>query len=42
MKVSLYVREQGTRKITKANKKYYEPGTVFVLRYGSTWETSAR
>jgi hypothetical protein len=39
MKVSLYVRESGTRKYTKANKKYYEPGTVFVLRYGSTWET---
>lgn len=39
MKVSLYVRESGTRKYTKANKKYYKPGTVFVLRYGSTWET---
>lgn len=39
MKVSLYVRESGTRKYTKANKKYYAPGTVFVLRYGSTWET---
>lgn len=39
MKVSLYIRESGTRKYRKASKKFYEPGTIFVLRYGSTWET---
>jgi integrase len=38
-KVSLYVREHSSRKYRKANKRFYEPGTVFVLRYGSTWET---
>ena len=37
-KVSPYVREHSRRKYHKANKKFYEPGTVFVLRYGSTWE----
>ena len=39
MKVTLYIRQGGTRKYIKATKKFYEPGTVFVLRYGSTWET---
>ncbi|HEY6372319.1 MAG TPA: hypothetical protein VIX37_17215 [Candidatus Sulfotelmatobacter sp.] len=39
MKVTLYVREHSSRKYTKATKKFYEPGTVFVLRYRSTWET---
>jgi integrase/recombinase XerD len=38
-KVSLYVRDHSSHKYRKANKKFYEPGTVFVLRYGSTWET---
>jgi hypothetical protein len=38
-KVSLYVREHSSRKYRKAKKRFYEPGTVFVLRYGSTWET---
>jgi integrase len=38
MKVSLYVREHSTRKYRKA--KSTEPaGTVYVLRYGGTWET---
>jgi integrase len=38
MKVSLYVREHSTRKYRKATPT--EPaGTVYVLRYGSTWET---
>jgi hypothetical protein len=38
MKVSLYVREHSTCKYRKA--KSTEPaGTVYVLRYGVTWET---
>lgn len=38
MKVSIYVRESGTRKLRKANRN--EPlGAAFVLRYGTTWET---
>ncbi|MGB0021859.1 MAG: phage integrase N-terminal SAM-like domain-containing protein [Candidatus Sulfotelmatobacter sp.] len=38
MKVSLYVREHSTRKYRKA--KSTEPaGTIYVLRYGGTWET---
>lgn len=43
MKVSLYVRESGTRKYTKIKltKKLldFSSGMVFVLRYGKTWET---
>jgi len=39
MKVSLYVREQSTRKYTKATKRSYPLGTIFVLRYKGTWET---
>jgi len=40
MKVSLYVSEHSTRKYRKA--KSTEPaGTVYVLRYGGTWETLA-
>ena len=41
MKVTLYVREWDSRKLRRANKKSYEPGTIYVLRYGSTWETLA-
>ena len=39
VKVSLYVREQSTRKYTKATKRSYPLGTIFVLRYRGTWET---
>ena len=42
MKVSLYVRERGTRKQKKHNpkKSYPQDGSIiWVLRYGSTWET---
>jgi integrase len=39
MKVSLYVRQHSSRKYRKATPK--EPmGTTYVLRYGSTWETT--
>jgi|SRR5450432_2115812 len=38
-KVSLYVREHSTRKHKPANKRLYEPGTIFVLRYRSSCET---
>jgi integrase/recombinase XerD len=38
-KVSLYVREHSSRKYVKANKKFYAPGTIFVLRYDGRWET---
>jgi integrase/recombinase XerD len=38
MKVSLYVRDHSTRSYRKP--KSIEPmGTIYVLRYGSTWET---
>ncbi len=42
MKVSLYVRERGTRKQKKHNpkKSYPQDGSIiWVLRYGRTWET---
>jgi Phage integrase, N-terminal SAM-like domain len=40
MKVSLYVREHSSRNYRKATPK--EPaGTIYVLRYGSTWETTS-
>src|SRR5882762_1262689 len=42
MKVSLYVRERGTRKQKKHNpkKSYPQDGSIiWVLRYGPTWET---
>ncbi len=42
MKVSLYVRQRGTRKQTKHNpkKSYPQDGSIiWVLRYGTTWET---
>lgn len=40
MKVSLYVREHGTRRCKRANHRtIYPAGTIFVLRYGSCWET---
>jgi integrase/recombinase XerD len=40
MKVALYTRERGTRRYTKHNpKKTYAFDTLWVLRYGSTWET---
>ena len=42
IKVSLYVRESGTRRYIKVphrNKPDYPSTTTFVLRYGSTWET---
>src|SRR5258708_30832112 len=38
-KVSLYVREHSSPNYVKANKKFYEPGTIFVLRYAGRWET---
>jgi integrase len=38
-KVSLYVREHSTRMHKPANKRFYEPGTIFVLRYRNSWET---
>ena len=41
-KVSLYVREHGTRrynKIPDRNRPNYPSTTSYVLRYGSTWET---
>jgi len=42
MKVSLYIRESGTRKYISVPAKRtldFPAGTVFVLRFGSTWET---
>jgi integrase/recombinase XerD len=42
IKVSLYVRERGTRRYNKVpdrNKPYYPSNTTYVLRYGLTWET---
>ena len=40
MKVSLYIRERGTRRCHKAKPgRNYPMGTIYVLRYGSTWET---
>ncbi len=41
IKVSLYVREHGTRaysKVPDKNRPNYPPNTTYVLRYGSTWE----
>jgi hypothetical protein len=39
-KVSLYVRNRSTRQYQKAtNRKIYPIGTIYVLRYGKTWET---
>ena len=43
-KVSLYVREHSSRKYikvknTRSNDYVYPAGTIYVLRYGSTWET---
>lgn len=42
-KVSLYVREHSSRKYTKVKNSrsnyVYPAGTIYVLRYGSTWET---
>ena len=38
-KVSLYVREHSTREHRPANKRFYEPETIFVLRYRNGWET---
>jgi hypothetical protein len=40
IKVSLYVRERGTRaynKVPDRNRPIYPPNTTYVLRYGSTW-----
>lgn len=40
MRVTLYVRESGTRKYRKANHRtIYPAGTIFVLRYAGRWET---
>ncbi|HET9167587.1 MAG TPA: site-specific integrase, partial [Candidatus Angelobacter sp.] len=40
MKVSLYVRDRGTRKYLKHNpKKSYPADTIWVLRYARTFET---
>jgi integrase len=40
MKVSLYTREHGSRQYKKHNPKAsYLAGTIWVLRYGSTWDT---
>jgi integrase len=37
--VSVYTRERLTRKLRKATLKDDSPDTIFVLRYGTTWET---
>jgi hypothetical protein len=42
MKVSLYIRQRGTRQFQKHNRKKSYPqnsSIIWVLRYGSTWET---
>jgi hypothetical protein len=40
IKVSLYVREHGTRRYKPVKRNTsYPPDTTYVLRYGSTWET---
>ena len=42
MKVSLYTRQRGTRQFKKHNPKHSYPQdgrVIWVLRYGSTWET---
>lgn len=38
-KVSLYIREHSTRKHIPAKKRFYEPGTIFELRYDGRFET---
>lgn len=39
-KVTVYTREHGTRKLTRAsNRKEYHKDTIFVLRYAGRWET---
>lgn len=38
-KVTLYIREHSSRKYKQATAKWYDVGTVFVLRYKSRWET---
>src|SRR5258708_27866825 len=39
-KVSLYIRNHSSRKYEKAQPRtIYPMGTIFVLRYGTTWET---
>jgi hypothetical protein len=43
MKVSLYVREHGSRQYRKYNpKRSYPFDTIWVLRYGTTWENVTR
>jgi hypothetical protein len=39
--VSVYLREHGSRKLRKATPKDDQPDQIFVLRFGSTWETLA-
>jgi len=40
IKVSLYVREHGTRRYKPVKRNTsYPVDTTYVLRYGSTWET---
>jgi hypothetical protein len=40
MKVSVYIREHRIRRLTKASiNRTYSDGTIFVLRYGTVWET---
>ena len=40
IKVSLYVREHGTRRYKPVKRNTsYPADTIYVLRYGSTWET---
>jgi site-specific recombinase XerD len=39
VKVTIYTREHSSRKLRRAKAKFYEEGTVFVLRHGKTWET---
>lgn len=39
MKVSLYVRERGTRKQKKHNPKKSYPLDGSIIRYGKAWET---
>jgi hypothetical protein len=45
-KVSLYVREHASRKYRKANKNFYEPGTVFCFavrqNMGDGWRSQPR
>src|ERR1700722_1743364 len=39
LKVSLYIRAHGTRKLTPAKPFNHPLGTIYVLRYAGKWET---